>query len=226
VVPSLLLVEDDEAIGDALRDALVTNGYTVRWCRAAGEAIASFEAEAPDLVLLDVGLPDIDGFTVCRWFRGQQPSMPIVMVTARDSDIDIVVGLDAGASDYVTKPFSRPVLLARIRAHLRAVVTDGTRPIVSGGLTVDPGAHRVVLDGVELDVRPKEFELLLLLVREAGRVVTRDRILREVWDLHWESTTKTLDMHIHALRRKLGDDADRPRWISTIRGVGYRFEGS
>src|SRR5262249_31835648 len=157
------------------------------------------------------------------WFRSQQPAVPIVMVTARDSDVDIVVGLDAGASDYVTKPFSTPVLLARIRAHLRASVSDVTRPLVFGELTVDPGAHRVVLDGADVELRPKEFELLLLLAREAGKVVTRDRILRDVWDLHWDSSTKTLDMHIHALRRKLGDDADQPRWISTIRGVGYRF---
>ena len=196
------------------------------WCTTAQLAIASFEATTPDLVLLDAGLPDIDGFTVCRWFRGQQPNLPIIMVTARDSDVDIVVGLDAGASDYVTKPFSTPVLLARIRAHLRATTTDTTRPLTFAELTIDPGAHRVTLDGVDVEIRPKEFELLVLLAREAGKVVTRDRILSEVWDLHWESSTKTLDMHIHALRRKLGDDADQPRWITTIRGVGYRFEGS
>jgi DNA-binding response OmpR family regulator len=226
VVSSLLLVEDDDGIGQALRDVLITHGHAVEWCASARAAIAAFEASTPDLVLLDAGLPDIDGFTVCRWFRSQQPTVPIVMVTARDSDVDIVVGLDAGASDYVTKPFSTPVLLARVRAHLRAATTDTTRPLVFAELTVDPGAHRVLLDGRDVEVRPKEFELLLLLVREAGKVVTRDRILRDVWDLHWDSSTKTLDMHIHALRRKLGDDADQPRWISTIRGVGYRFEAT
>jgi DNA-binding response OmpR family regulator len=226
VVSSLLLVEDDVAIGTALGDVLTTHGHTVEWCDTAHSALASFEARTPDLVLLDAELPDIDGFTVCRWFRSQQPQLPIVMVTARDSDVHIVVGLDAGASDYVTKPFSTPVLLARIRAHLRTSISDTTRALVFGELTVDPGAHRVLLDGTDVELRPKEFELLLLLTREAGKVVTRDRILRDVWDLHWDSSSKTLDMHIHALRRKLGDDADQPRWISTIRGVGYRFEGT
>lgn len=226
MVPRLLVVEDDVAIGQGLTDVLTAHGHAVDWRTTAQQAISSFEAGPPDLVLLDAGLPDIDGFTVCRWFRGQQPALPIIMVTARDSDVDIVVGLDAGASDYVTKPFSTPVLLARIRAHLRATATDTTRPLTFAGLTIDPGAHRVTLDGTGVDLRPKEFELLVLLAREAGRVVTRDRILAEVWDLHWESSTKTLDMHIHALRRKLGDDADRPRWITTIRGVGYRFEST
>ncbi len=225
MVPRLLVVEDDVAIGRGLTEMLTTHGHAVEWCTSAQQAISSFEASPPDLVLLDAGLPDIDGFTVCRWFRGQQPSLPIIMVTARDSDVDIVVGLDAGASDYVTKPFSTPVLLARIRAHLRATTIDTARPLTFAELTIDPGAHRVTIDGTDVDVRPKEFELLVLLAREAGRVVTRDRILSEVWDLHWESSTKTLDMHIHALRRKLGDDADQPRWITTIRGVGYRFEG-
>ena len=226
MVSSVLVVEDDVAIGRGLFDVLTAHGHAVELCTTAQLAIASFEATTPDLVLLDAGLPDIDGFTVCRWFRGQQPTLPIIMVTARDSDVDIVVGLDAGASDYVTKPFSTPVLLARIRAHLRATTTDTTRPLTFGELTIDPGAHRVTLDGVDVEIRPKEFELLVLLAREAGKVVTRDRILGEIWDLHWESSTKTLDMHIHALRRKLGDDADQPRWITTIRGVGYRFEGS
>jgi DNA-binding response OmpR family regulator len=225
VVSSLLVVEDDVAIGRGLSDVLTSHGHAVNWCTTAQLAIASFEATAPDLVLLDAGLPDIDGFTVCRWFREQQPNLPIIMVTARDSDVDIVVGLDAGASDYVTKPFSTPVLLARIRAHLRTSTTDATRTLTFGELTIDPGAHRVTLDGVDVEIRPKEFELLALLAREAGKVVTRDRILSEIWDLHWESSTKTLDMHIHALRRKLGDDADQPHWITTIRGVGYRFEG-
>jgi DNA-binding response OmpR family regulator len=224
VAASLLLVEDDVVIGQALRQTLTVHGHDVEWCTTAAAAMSSVEARPPDLVLLDAGLPDIDGYTVCRWLRAEQPALPIIIVTARDSDVDIVVGLDAGASDYVTKPFSTAVLLARIRAHLRASTVDTTRPVTIGELTVDAGAHRVVLAGGEVELRPKEFELLLLLVREAGRVVTRERILGEVWDLHWESSTKTLDMHVHALRRKLGDDAERPRWITTIRGVGYRFE--
>jgi len=221
----VLLVEDDRTIGVGLADVLRTNGYRVEWCANGADAMRSFEVQVPDIVLLDAGLPDIDGFTVCRWMRSQHAGVPILIVTARDSDIDIIVGLDAGANDYIVKPFSIPVLLARVRAHLRAIpVDDVGTAIVIGALRVDPSAHRVFLDGVELDLRPKEFELLLLLVRDAGKVVTRDRLLSEVWDLHWESSTKTLDMHIHALRRKLLDDPETSRWITTIRGIGYRFE--
>jgi DNA-binding response OmpR family regulator len=221
---SLLLVEDDVTIGEVLQRMLTQRGYLVEWCTTGGAAIAAFEQRRADLVLLDAGLPDMDGYTVCRWMRTQQATLPIIMVTARDAEIDVVVGLDAGATDYVTKPFSTPVLLARIRAHLRTSTLDESARMVFAELTIDPAAHRVFLGGDEVELRPKEFELLVLLAREAGRVVTRDRILRDVWDLHWESSTKTLDMHIHALRKKLGDDADRPRWITTIRGVGYRFE--
>jgi DNA-binding response OmpR family regulator len=225
VSSAVLLVEDDPTIGASLADVLRTNMYRVEWCTTGTEAMRSFEMHSPDVVLLDAGLPDIDGFTVCRWIRSQNAAVPILIVTARDSDIDIVVGLDAGANDYVVKPFSVPVLLARVRAHLRAnPAADPDAIVVVGSLRVDPAAHRVFLDDQEIDLRPKEFELLLLLARDAGKVVTRDRLLSEVWDLHWESSTKTLDMHIHALRRKLLDDAEASRWITTIRGVGYRFE--
>ena len=221
----MLLVEDDATIGAGLADVLRTNGCHVDWCTNGTDAMRSFESRLPDIVLLDAGLPDIDGFTVCRWMRSQQAAVPILIVTARDSDIDIVVGLDAGANDYVVKPFSIAVLLARVRAHLRAgPAGDADTAIVIGALRVDPSAHRVFLDDIELDLRPKEFELLLLLVRDAGKVVTRDRLLSEVWDLHWDSSTKTLDMHVHALRRKLLDDPETSRWITTIRGIGYRFE--
>ncbi len=225
VTSSVLLVEDDATIGASLGDVLRAQGYAVEWCVNGTEAMRAFELRAPDIVLLDAGLPDIDGFTVCRFIRSKHAGVPILIVTARDSDIDIVVGLDAGANDYIVKPFSIPVLLARVRAHLRAnPVADADAPVVVGALRVEPASHRVFLDGQELDLRPKEFELLLLLIREAGKVVTRDRLLSDVWDLHWESSTKTLDMHIHALRRKLLDDAETSRWITTIRGIGYRFE--
>jgi DNA-binding response OmpR family regulator len=224
VAALLLLVEDDAAIGEELTRTVTAHGYRLEWRTTGSEGLAAFEQMRPDLVLLDAGLPDIDGYTLCRWFRSLQASTPIIMVTARDADVDIVVGLDAGATDYVTKPFSAPVLLARIRAHLRAIDADVGTSLSFDALTIDPAAHRVILAGREVELRPKEFELLLFLAREAGRVVTRDRILRDLWDLHWESSTKTLDMHIYALRKKLGDDADQPRWISTVRGVGYRFE--
>jgi DNA-binding response OmpR family regulator len=143
-----------------------------------------------------------------------------VLVTARDSEIDIVVGLDAGASDYVTKPFSMSVLLARVRAHLRnAEASDPNAPIEIGTLRIDPSAYTASVDGEPVVLRRREFELLLFLCREVGRVVTRERLLSEVWDRHWDSSTKTLDMHVHALRRKLGDAID----VVTVRGVGYRL---
>ena len=222
---SILIVEDDQTIGAALTRLLTASGFVARWSTTGSDAIAQVERQLPDLVLLDIGLPDIDGFTVCRWLRTQDSLLPIVMLTARDSDIDIVVGLDAGANDYVTKPFSSPVLVARVRAHLRnSSAVDPDVSLVFGSMRIEPGAHRVFLDDGEVDLRPKEYELLLVLARQAGRVVTRERLFSEVWDLHWESSTKTLDMHVHAVRRKLGDQPDAPTWITTIRGVGYRFE--
>lgn len=216
----VLVVEDDGSIGRAVRDALQSRGYLVDWCTDGASAAAAVENAVPDLVLLDAGLPDIDGFTLCRWLRQQHRDLPIVLVTARDSEIDMVVGLDAGASDYVTKPFSMNVLLARVRAHLRNVeIPDPNSPIEIGALRVDPAAYVVTVDGRPVDVRRREFQLLLLLCREAGRVVTRERLLADVWDLHWETSTKTLEMHVLALRRKLGDAVE----IATVRGVGYRL---
>lgn len=216
----VVVIEDDPSIGSAINDALASHGYQVDWFRNSSDATTSLEIEIPDLVLLDAGLPDIDGFTLCRWLREQHRDLPIVLVTARDADIDIVVGLDAGATDYVTKPFSMSVLLARIRAHLRSTdTTDPDAPIELGALRIDPPAYLATVTGSPIDLRPREFELLLYLARQAGRVVTRDRLLADVWDLNWDSSTKTVDMHIVALRRKLGDSIE----IVTVRGVGYRF---
>jgi len=215
----ILVVEDDESIGQTVTTTLQSHGYLVQWCTDGASATADVEATVPDLVLLDAGLPDIDGFTLCRWLREQHRDLPIVLVTARDAEIDIVVGLDAGASDYVTKPFSMNVLLARIRAHLRASAVSPDETVQLGTLIVDPAAYIATINGEPVDLRRREFELLVLLCRQADRVVTRDRLLAEVWDLHWQTSTKTLDMHVMALRRKLGDAID----IATVRGVGYRL---
>ncbi len=216
----VLLVEDDASIGRAMTDALESHGHRVTWCRSGSSATTSVEAELPDLVLLDAGLPDIDGFTLCRWLREQHADLPIVLVTARDSDIDIVVGLDAGANDYVTKPFSTNVLLARVRAHLRSSdAVDPDAAISLRTLRIEPGSYVATIDGQPLDLRRREFELLLYFARNAGRALTREQLLSDVWDLHWESSTKTVDMHIVSLRRKLGDAVE----IVTIRGVGYRL---
>jgi DNA-binding response OmpR family regulator len=216
----VLVVEDDESIGRAVVDALTAHGYLVELCADGAAATAALADAAADLVLLDAGLPDVDGFTLCRQIRESYPDLPIVLVTARDSEIDVVVGLDAGANDYVTKPFSMNILLARVRAHLRAAEPqDPDAAIELGSLRVEPASYVTTVDGTPVELRPREFQLLVVLSRAAGRVVTRERLLADVWDLHWESSTKTLDMHVLALRRKLGDAIE----ISTVRGVGYRL---
>jgi DNA-binding response OmpR family regulator len=214
------VVEDDESIGRAVVDALTAHGYLVELCADGAAASAALADVSADLVLLDAGLPDVDGFTLCRQIRESYPDLPIVLVTARDSEIDVVVGLDAGANDYVTKPFSMNILLARVRAHLRAAEPqDPDAAIELGSLRVEPASYVTTVDGTPVELRPREFQLLVVLSRAAGRVVTRERLLADVWDLHWESSTKTLDMHVLALRRKLGDAIE----ISTVRGVGYRL---
>ena len=203
-----------------MADSLQSNGYQVEWCRDGTAANSAIALVVPDLVLLDAGLPDIDGFELCRSVREKHRELPIVLVTARDAEIDIVVGLDAGANDYITKPFSMNILLARVRAHLRNTESvDPDMPLEVGTLRVDPAAFVATVDGEPVELRRREFELLVLLLREAGRVVTRERLLAEIWDLHWESSTKTLDMHVMTLRRKLGDAIE----IATVRRVGYRL---
>jgi DNA-binding response OmpR family regulator len=176
-------------------------------------------------MLLDLSLPDIDGLDVCRRVREAMPSLPIVVLTARAEEVDLVVGFDAGADDYVTKPFRVAELVARIRARLRvADATETARPssASSGRVQVDVDAHRAWIDGRELDLTPKEFDLLALLVAEAGKAVHRNRIMRDVWDEQWWGPTRTLDMHVSTLRRKLGDAT--AEMIVTVRGVGFRFE--
>ena len=207
-------------IGSAVEAALNAHGFEVT-LHTCGAAVSEFVSKSNiDLVLLDAGLPDVDGFTVCRLLRSRNADLPIILVTARDADIDIVVGLDAGADDYVTKPFSMAVLIARVRAQLRGSDTiDPDAPMEFGELTIQPAAYTTSVSGVPVDLRPREFQLLVYLARQAGRVVTRDRLLADVWDVHWESSTKTLDMHMLALRRKLGSSIE----IVTVRGVGYRF---
>ena len=220
----ILVVEDDEQIGHGLAQILQAEGHEVTWVRTGAAAIDAEEAPF-DLVLLDLGLPDVDGIDVCRRLRAETPGTTIVMLTARDAEIDAVVGLDAGADVYVTKPFGVAELSARIRAHLRRrQPATASGPVRVGDLEVDLDARRVKRHGEEIELRAKEFDLLALLVVEAGTVLTRERLMAEVWDEHWFGSTKTLDMHVSALRRKLGDPADAPELITTLRGVGYRFE--
>jgi DNA-binding response OmpR family regulator len=216
----VLIVEDDVAIGDGLLAALAASGLRAVLARDGGAALAAAEAERPALVLLDLGLPDIDGIDLCRQLRLGSPATRIIVVTARDAEMDAVLALDAGADDFVAKPFRLGELLARIRAHLRRV-DDGGGVLEQDGLVVDRGGRRVWTDGVELELRAKEFDLLVHLMENQGRVVTRDGLMREVWDEHWHGSTKTLDMTMSTLRRKLGPFGER---VSTLRGVGYRFE--
>jgi two-component system response regulator RegX3 len=182
---------------------------------------------SPDLVLLDVMLPDGSGFDVCRKLR-ESSRVPIIMLTARGEEADRVVGLELGADDYVVKPFSAREVVARIRAVLRRA--DGPEPasdavLEVGALRLDPARREVTRDGEPLELSRKEFELLHLLMRNAGSVVTRDRLIDEVWDPNWFGSTKTLDVHVSGIRRKLGDDPARPRYLHTVRGVGFRFAG-
>jgi DNA-binding response OmpR family regulator len=218
----VLLVEDDVAISEPLARALHREGYDVVVAARGHDALA--QAADPELavVILDLGLPDMDGVEVCRRLRTIQPKLPVLMLTARAEEVDAVVGLDAGADDYVSKPFRVAELMARVRALLRRLGPD--EPDEVNGVRVDPEARRAWVEGRELLLSPKEFSLLALLVSCAGTVLTRDEIMREVWDQHWHSSTKTLDIHMTWLRRKLGDDPASPRWIATVRGVGYRFE--
>jgi DNA-binding response OmpR family regulator len=223
VSPAILVVEDDDAIAAGLVRVLDSQGYEAHRVGAGLAALAAATADV-GLVLLDLGLPDIDGIDVCRRLRADRPELAILILTARDEQLDIVAGLDAGADDYLVKPFKLPELLARVRAHLRRIaatsVADAPAAVLEvAGVRIDPAARRVHRGAEELTLRPKEFDLLLLLAAEAGRVVTRERIMREVWDTAWLGSTKTLDNHILTLRAKLDDGT-----ISTLRGIGYRLE--
>jgi two-component system, OmpR family, response regulator RegX3 len=218
---TIFLVEDDAEIGGQLRTILEANDYQVNWCLTGFSALHAMREQTPDLVLLDIGLPDMDGFALCREMRVSRKDVPIIMVTAADSDIDVVMGLDSGASDYVTKPFSGEVLLARIRAHLRDTdARPGSAPLLHRNIVVKPDSMTATCNGVGVDLRLRELELLIFLCRTAGRIVTRKELFAEIWDVTWTNHSKTLDMHIHALRRKFGNELN----VSTIRGVGYRLE--
>ena len=221
---SVLVVEDDRAIGEGLVRDLNAHGYSVKWARSGREGLELAASSPPEAILLDLGLPDLDGIHVCRSFRRTLPDVPIVILTARDTEVDTVVGLDAGASDYVTKPFSVHVLLARLRAHLRQATPRESQDLVFGDLRIDVGGFRAFLGPDELPLRPKELALLLRLATSAGRILSRDQLLHDVWDVGWDTETKTLEVHMHALRGKLGPRPDGRPWITTVRSYGYRFE--
>lgn len=222
---TVLFVEDEAAIYEPFSQALERNGYKPVIARTVAEALDLAAKVEPDLVLLDLTLPDGDGRDVCRQIR-RDSDVPILMLTARGTEMDKVLGLELGADDYVVKPFSSREVISRIRALLRRVVArESTAPETSriGSLEVDRRARTARLDGEELTLARKEFDLLAELTAHPGEVITREELMDRVWDVNWFGPTKTLDVHIRALRRKLGDDAADPHWIETVRGVGFRF---
>ena len=222
--PRILLVEDEESISEPFSRALAREGFDPVVARSAADALKLAATVDPELVLLDLMLPDGDGRDLCRELR-RRSDTPIIMLTARGTETDRIVGLELGADDYVVKPFSSPEVIARIRAVLRRTRReddDATR-LALGDLAIDADARRAHKADEELDLSRKEFDLLLVLADAAGRVLTRDQLMERVWDENWFGPTKTLDVHIGTLRRKLGDDPAKPRYIHTVRGVGFRF---
>jgi two-component system response regulator RegX3 len=222
--PLVLLVEDEESISEPFARALARASFRTRVARTGAEAIELASSLKPDVVLLDLALPDQDGRDVCRRLR-QDSDVPIIMVTASGALTDRVVGLELGADDYVVKPFSVAEVVARIRAVLRRVRPDASdaEPLSIGELRVDLPARRVWRSGQEVELTRKEFDLLARLAQDAGRVVSREALMSDVWDMNWFGSTKTLDVHIAWLRRKLGDDPADPTYIHTVRGVGFRL---
>ncbi|MEX2107103.1 MAG: response regulator transcription factor [Solirubrobacterales bacterium] len=221
----ILVVEDEESISQPFAEALRRAGFEPLVTGTAAGALELAASEDPDLVMLDLALPDGDGRDVCRELR-RHSEVPIMMLTARGTEMDKIVGLELGADDYVVKPFSAAEVISRIRAVLRRSARRNghpAKPMKIGGVELDPEARIARLGDNELELSRKEFDLLAELMRHAGRVVRREDLMSEVWDTNWFGSTKTLDVHVGWLRRKLGDDPSHPTYIETVRGVGFRF---
>jgi len=227
-MPKVLVVDDEESLLEAVRYALSREGLNVVVARDGAEAVQTFETERPDLIVLDLMLPVLTGIDVCRRIRAAS-QVPILMLTARDGEVDRVVGLEMGADDYVTKPFSLRELVARVRALLRrAGVTDaaGDRTVLeSSAIRLDPERHEVTVRGDLVNLPLKEFELLEVLMENRGRVLTRQTLIDRVWGFDYVGDTKTLDVHVKRLRARVEEDRHNPKLIVTVRGVGYRFDG-
>ena len=227
--PTVLIVEDEESFVEALVIGLKREGFLVKVARDGAEALAIFDVVRPDLVLLDVMLPKVSGIDVCRELRGKS-RVPIIMVTAKGSEIDTVVGLEVGADDYVAKPYRLRELVARMRAVLRRAPRDDEDDegvgdaIEVGDVRLDPERHEVFVRGHQVSLPLKEFELLEILLANAGRVLPRETLIDRVWGPHYVGDTKTLDVHIKRLRSKVEENPSAPRRITTIRGLGYKFE--
>ena len=224
----ILLVEDEPDLADPLAYLLRREGYEVEICEDGPGALTAFRARGADALLPDLMLPGMAGTEVCRQVR-QSSTVPIIMLTAKDSEVDIVVGLELGADDYITKPYSSRELLARMRAVLRRVVQAETeieeRVLEGGRVTLDIDRHTVAVDGTEINMPLKEFELLEVLMRNAGRVLTRGQLIDRVWGTDYFGDTKTLDVHIKRIRSRIEQNPSEPVMLVTVRGLGYRFEG-
>ena len=222
----VVVVEDEQSISDPLRSALEREGYQVEVAATGADGLEAVRAQDPDVVLLDLMLPDIDGRDVCRAIRASS-RVPIIMLTARGLETDRVVGLELGADDYLVKPFGMAELIARIRAVLRRSAPEpaagADNAIVLGDVRLDPRTRAATLGDGPLDLPRREFDLLHTLMAHAGTVLSRQRLMDDVWGVDWFGSTKTLDVHVAGLRRRLGDDAHGSRYIHTVRGVGFRF---
>jgi len=223
---TILVVDDESTVRETLAEALETDGFRVVVAADGREALARFREERPDLVLLDLMLPELSGIEVCRIIRAES-GVPIVMLTAKDSELDKVVGLELGADDYVTKPFSLRELSARIRALFRRseqVAVEAPPAVVDlGRVQVDLAGHQLLRDGRTVPLKPKAFELLAFLVRHPGQAFTRDQLLEHVWGYDYAGETRTVDVHVHWLRGEIEEDPRTPAYIHTVRGVGYLF---
>ena len=221
------MIEDEGSISAPLAEALEREGFQATVAETGGDGLELSDSVRPDIVLLDLMLPDMDGRDVCRRLR-EASSVPIIMLTAKGTETDRVVGLELGADDYVVKPFSVAELVARMRAVLRRISVRDERPadtVVIGDISLDPRTWTVHQGEDQLELTRREFELLRLLMENAGTVISREELMEEVWDPNWFGSTKTLDVHVSSLRKKLGDDPNDPRYIHTVRGVGFRFAG-
>jgi DNA-binding response OmpR family regulator len=223
-VNRIVLVEDDPTLRDTLAMTLEAHGYGVERLPDANRLLEATTEAAPDLVILDVMLPGLDGLSACRALRTAGSEVPVLMLSARGGDLDKIVGLEAGADDYVTKPFSTGELLARVRALLRRLPTARSTRLESGNLEMDVVGRRVLREGQELRLTHKEFNLLAELMRNRGVVLSRDLLLEKVWGYDYIGDSRTVDVHIRWLREKIEDDPSAPTRITTVRGVGYRFE--
>ena len=227
----VLVVDDEPVLVDTIRYNLRREGYDVQVATDGNEALKLAQAASPDLVVLDLMLPGMDGLEVCRQLR-RESTVPILMLTAKDDEVDKIVGLEVGADDYMTKPFSMRELLARVRAMLRrsrmqqqTPAADAAQPVRSDDLEADPLQRRLTLRGTVLQLKPKEFDLLVYLMQQRGRVLTRDQLLEKVWGYTFGGDTRTVDVHIRWLREKIEENPGSPRRLETVRGVGYRFVG-